>query len=97
MKLIFLSLFILTTSHVFGASLARKNNDDDLTQALAVQRKAQVKSISYALHFELQKKVAEYKVETVCENDKIQDVIRALKEAHPYETPAYDVWKLEAV
>ena len=65
MKLIFLSLFILTTSHVFGASLARKNNDDDLTQALAVQRKAQVKSISYALHFELQKKVAEYKAESV--------------------------------
>jgi len=31
----------------------------------------------------------------VCEADKIQQVVIALKQAHPYETPAYDVVKIE--
>lgn len=34
-------------------------------------------------------RVTEYKVEMVCEADKIQGVIKAMKAAHPYETPAY--------
>ena len=41
--------------------------------------------------------VTEYKVELVCEDDLIAGVIQAMKEAHPYEEPAYDVWKLEAL
>ncbi|MBL7479168.1 NGG1p interacting factor NIF3 [Legionella bononiensis] len=40
-------------------------------------------------------KVAEYKVETVCESSCIKEVIDALKSSHPYETPSYEVWKLE--
>lgn len=40
-------------------------------------------------------KVLEYKVEMVCTEDHVQEVIAALKAAHPYETPAYEVWKLE--
>lgn len=40
-------------------------------------------------------KVPEYKVETVCADDCIHAVIAALKKAHPYETPSYEVWKLE--
>jgi len=40
-------------------------------------------------------KVAEWKVELVCEDELIRDVIAALKMAHPYEEPAYDVWRLE--
>tara|TARA_R110000868_G_scaffold108769_15_gene296668 strand:- start:780 stop:1085 length:306 start_codon:yes stop_codon:yes gene_type:complete len=40
-------------------------------------------------------KVAEFKVETVCDTAHIQAVIAALKHAHPYETPSYQVWKLE--
>jgi len=39
-------------------------------------------------------RVAEMKIEVVLEDDKIEDVIRAMKKAHPYETPAYDVVKL---
>lgn len=39
--------------------------------------------------------VAEYKVELVCASDLIQAAIAALKAAHPYEEPAYDVVKLE--
>lgn len=42
-------------------------------------------------------KVAEYKVETVCEDALMAAVVAALKAAHPYEEPAYQVWRLEAV
>jgi structural hemagglutinin/hemolysin toxin protein RtxA len=40
-------------------------------------------------------KVAEYKVETICASECIHEAIAALKNAHPYETPAYEVWQLE--
>ena len=40
-------------------------------------------------------KVSEYRVELVCENTFITQAISALKSSHPYEEPAYDVWKLE--
>lgn len=39
--------------------------------------------------------VEEFKVEMVCSNDLIKPVIVALKSAHPYEEPAYDVIRLE--
>jgi hypothetical protein len=39
--------------------------------------------------------VAEYKIELVCEDSLVNQAIAAMKQAHPYETPAYDVWKLE--
>lgn len=39
--------------------------------------------------------VAEYKVEMVCKDSLIKAAITALKQAHPYEEPAYDVWRLE--
>lgn len=40
-------------------------------------------------------KVPEYKVEMVCDKDLIHTAIAALKNAHPYEEPAYQVFKLE--
>jgi hypothetical protein len=39
--------------------------------------------------------VQEYKVEMVCADEHIHTAIDAMKQAHPYEEPAYDVWKLE--
>lgn len=39
-------------------------------------------------------KVPEVKVELICSEDKISSVISALKKAHPYETPAYQYWKI---
>lgn len=39
--------------------------------------------------------VAEYKVEMVCADDVIGAAVEALKAAHPYETPAYEVFRLE--
>jgi hypothetical protein len=35
--------------------------------------------------------VAEYRVEMVCEKAFVQAAVAALIEAHPYETPAWDV------
>lgn len=42
-------------------------------------------------------RVVEYKVETICSAESITQVIKALKEAHPYEEPGYDVLRLEQV
>ncbi len=33
--------------------------------------------------------VEELKIEMVCEDSKLEEVIAALKKTHPYETPAY--------
>lgn len=39
--------------------------------------------------------VSEYRVELVCEDSVIKSAIAALKQAHPYEEPAYDVFRME--
>ncbi|AHG42253.1 NIF3 1 [Pseudomonas syringae CC1557] len=39
--------------------------------------------------------VEEWKVELVVADDFIQHVVAALKQSHPYQTPAYEVWRLE--
>ncbi len=39
--------------------------------------------------------VAEYKVEMVCAEGCLEDVVTALRSAHPYEEPAFDVWRLD--
>ena len=38
--------------------------------------------------------VMEYRVELVCEDALIQQAIHALRQAHPYEEPAMDIWQL---
>lgn len=40
-------------------------------------------------------KAAEYKIEIICADQYIKAAILALKKAHPYEEPAYQVWRLE--
>lgn len=40
-------------------------------------------------------RIAEYKVEMVCAEDCIQDVIAALRHSHPYEEPAFQVIRTE--
>jgi hypothetical protein len=39
--------------------------------------------------------VEEWKVELVVADQLIREAVAALKSSHPYETPAYEVWKLE--
>lgn len=41
--------------------------------------------------------VAEFKVEMVCEDALIVKALAVLKQAHPYEEPAYDLVKLAEV
>lgn len=41
-------------------------------------------------------KVKEYLVEMVCEDHCLQAVLNELMRTHPYETPAYAVWKIES-
>ncbi|MGJ3441247.1 NGG1p interacting factor NIF3 [Pseudomonas sp. Je.1.5.c] len=38
--------------------------------------------------------VEEWKVELVVADELIAQVVAALKTSHPYETPAYEVWRL---
>ncbi|MEJ5865247.1 YqfO family protein [Pseudomonas farsensis] len=39
-------------------------------------------------------RVEEWKVELVVADELIVQVVAALKQSHPYETPAYEVWPL---
>jgi hypothetical protein len=38
--------------------------------------------------------VREVKIELVCEDELVEQAISAMKESHPYEEPAFDVWQL---
>ncbi|GGU67754.1 NIF3 1 [Pseudomonas laurentiana] len=38
--------------------------------------------------------VEEWRVELVVADTLIESVVTALKQSHPYETPAYEVWQL---
>lgn len=40
-------------------------------------------------------KIPEYKVEIMCTDEQIHAAVAALKLAHPYETPSYQVIRLE--
>ncbi len=42
-------------------------------------------------------KVTEYKVEMVCEDEIIADIIKELIKTHPYEEPAYEVYQLSKI
>ena len=39
--------------------------------------------------------VEEYKVEMICKEELIKEAIAVLKESHPYEEVAYEVFKIE--
>ncbi|GGC84480.1 Nif3-like dinuclear metal center hexameric protein [Halopseudomonas salina] len=39
-------------------------------------------------------RVEEFRVEMVCADKSIQTAIAALRQAHPYEEPAFDCWLL---
>ena len=38
--------------------------------------------------------VEEWTVELVVADERVAQVVAALKQSHPYETPAYEVWRL---
>ena len=45
--------------------------------------------------FGVREQVEEYKVEMVCVDECVDAAIAALRKAHPYEVPAFEVWQLD--
>ncbi len=41
--------------------------------------------------------VKEYRVEMICEDHLLRDVLEKLLEEHPYEEPAYEAWRVETL
>lgn len=41
--------------------------------------------------------VEEERIETVCAEEKLKDVLKAIKEVHPYEEPATDIYLIGIV
>ncbi len=39
--------------------------------------------------------VTEWKLEMICPEENLRGVIAALRQAHPYETPAFQHWSVE--
>lgn len=42
-------------------------------------------------------KVEEERIETVCEEDTLAGLVKAIRDTHPYEEPAFDVYPIELV
>jgi len=41
--------------------------------------------------------VEEERIETVCSEERLRDVLKAIRNAHPYEEPATDAYLLESI
>jgi len=41
--------------------------------------------------------VSEIKIELVCADELVKQAIQAMKDSHPYEEPAFDVWELAKI
>lgn len=98
--------FYVPDSHVeevkaalFAAGAGRVGNYDSCSwQALGQgQFRALRGSAPYIGQQGLVECLPEWRVEMVCEEVLLKEVVAALRESHPYEEPAFDVVKLEAV
>lgn len=41
--------------------------------------------------------VEECKIETICEEERLEKVLNAVREAHPYEEPMVDFWEVQTL
>lgn len=41
--------------------------------------------------------VDEVRIETLCEGDDLKNVLKAIRQSHPYEEPAIDVYPIELI
>lgn len=87
----------LTKSALFTAGAGRyKNYDQCCWQVLGQgQFRPLENSNPFVGESNQLTQIAEYRVELICEDDKLPQAITALRAAHPYEEPAIDVWRLE--
>lgn len=81
---------------VFSAGAGRIGNYDRCCwQALGQgQFRPLTGSQPFVGQTEVLEHVAEWKVEVVVADELIHDAVKALRKSHPYETPAFDVWRL---
>lgn len=86
-----------TKNAVFQAGAGKIGNYDSC--AWQVQGQGQFRPLDGSQPFLGQsgrlETVSEYRVEMVCEDGVIKPAIAALKLAHPFEEPAYDVTRME--
>jgi hypothetical protein len=40
-------------------------------------------------------RVVEVKIELLCADERVKQAVVAIRQSHPYEEPAYDIWRLE--
>jgi hypothetical protein len=84
---------------VFSAGAGRIGNYDSCSwQTLGIGQFRPLENSNPAVGKQDQlESVAEYRVEMVCDDEHIVATIAALRKSHPYEEPAFDVWKLEDI
>jgi hypothetical protein len=81
---------------LFDAGAGRIGNYDSCcwqTQGTGQFRPLENSSPAIGSHNEIEQ-VSEIKIELVCEDDLVKGAILAMRDSHPYEEPAFDVWKL---
>ncbi|MGB0733922.1 MAG: NGG1p interacting factor NIF3 [Pontibacterium sp.] len=81
---------------VFGAGAGRMGNYDQCCwQVLGQGQFRPLTGANPAIGEQGQlESLPEWKVETVVVDEQVDQVIAALKAAHPYEEVAYDLWRL---
>lgn len=89
----------LTKSALFTAGAGRYKNYDQCCWQVLGQGQFRPLENSQPFVGETNQltQIAEYRVELICEDDKLQQAIAALRSVHPYEEPAIDIWRLELV
>lgn len=48
-------------------------------------------------HCDILETVDEFRVEMICADSKVKNVLTAMLNAHPYEVPAYEVWPIMTI
>ena len=87
----------LVKSALFGAGAGKIGNYDRCCwQTIgAGQFRALEGSTPFTGELDRVEQVEEYRVEMVCSDEKVMAVVEALRRTHPYEEPAFDMWKIE--
>tara|TARA_B110001454_G_C12723340_1_gene436863 strand:+ start:80825 stop:81148 length:324 start_codon:yes stop_codon:yes gene_type:complete len=85
-------------SALFSAGAGRYKNYDRCCWATLGegQFRPLASSNPYIGHENIIEKVPEYKVEMVCEESCLKSALKALKDTHPYEEPAFEFYKINS-
>jgi hypothetical protein len=99
-------IFFVPVSHkelvknaVFAAGAGKIGNYDCCSfESIGLgQFRALSGSNPYLGQQDILEKLEEYKVEMVCQSEHIKAAVAALVSSHPYETVAYEVYRVESI